>query len=319
MRNYNLVLAKQSYTLEIVNEAAIIIETGQSILEASLAAGIPHFHVCGGHAKCSTCRVIVHHGADHLTPPTKAELKLRKQKNFDENVRLACQTHVLNGDVIIQRIIKDITDLDIYVYGSTSDIMKSIGEERELALFFLDIRNFTPFMEKHLPFDVMHIIRRLMMLFSNIITSNKGKPIEFAGDSLYAAFGFDEKIETAVKNAVNAGKTIFSELKKLNESYIIKYFEEEIKVGIGLHAGKVIVGEKGIESSPLTVMGFPVNIAARLERATRELNNSFLISDYAYSFLNENSAELKQIKLKGIAEPFSIRLIGDPYEIIFNE
>jgi len=180
-------------------------------------------------------------------------------------------------------------------------------------LFFLDIRDFTPFIEKHLPFDVIHIIRRLMMMFTNLINANGGKLIEFAGDGLYAAFGFDNKINEAVNDAVRAGKEICKELKKLNDNYISKYFEEEIKIGIGLHAGKVIVGDKGIQGSSLTVMGFPVNIASRLETATKELNNNFIISDYTHSFLNGISAEAKRINLKGVSEPFSVRLIGEEY------
>lgn len=84
--------------------------------------------------------------------------------------------------------------------------MQGIGDERELSLFFLDIRNFTPFIEKHLPFDVIHIIHRLMMLFTNVISKHDGKLIKYAGDGLYAAFGFDKKIDEAVKSALKAGR-----------------------------------------------------------------------------------------------------------------
>jgi len=302
-----------SFQIEMLNEKTFEITADQSILQASVAAGIPHFHVCGGRAKCSTCRVIVHQGSENLSRRTKAEMKLKKRMNFDANIRLACQAKVLRGKVKVQRIIKDETDLNIYIYSDDSNAMQSIGDERELALFFLDIRNFTPFIEKHLPFDVIHIIRRLMMLFSNVINKNNGKLIEYAGDGLYAAFGFEKEIDEAVKSAVNAGKEIFNELKKLNENYISKYFEEDIKIGIGLHAGKVIIGDKGIEGSSLTVMGFAVNIAARLETATKELNNSFVISDSAYSYLNVADAEKKQILLKGVSDPFVVRLIGEKY------
>ena len=304
---------KKTFQIELVNETVIQIKTDQSILQASIEAGIPHFHVCGGKAKCSTCRVIVHEGAEHLSPPNNLEQKLKQHKNFDDNVRLACQTKVLTGNVKIQRIIKDETDLSIYVYGNESNAMQGIGDERELALFFLDIRNFTPFIEKHLPFDVIHIIRRLMLLFSGVINKNNGKLIEYAGDGLYAAFGFDRKIEEAIKSAVKAGSEICNELEKMNANYINKYFNEEIKIGIGLHSGKVIVGMKGIEEVSLTVMGYAVNIAARLEEATKELNNNFIISETSYRYLQESGAEKKQILLRGVSKPYDVRLIGDKY------
>ncbi|MCH7515603.1 MAG: adenylate/guanylate cyclase domain-containing protein [Bacteroidetes bacterium] len=304
-----------SFKIELINEKIIEIKEEQTILQASLEAGIPHYHVCGGNAGCSTCRVVVQQGGEHLSYPNKAELSLRMKKKFPENVRLACQTKVMSNDVKIQRIIRDETDLDLYVYGNDSENLQTVGEEKQMALFFLDIRNFTPFIEQHLPFDVIHIIRRLNIMFNDIIVKHKGKIIEFTGDGFYAVFGFDEPIKEAVNNAYTAGKQILDSLIRLNENYITKYFDHKIDVGIGLHAGKVIVGKTGVkEYNPYTVMGFPVNVAARLESATKELNNNFIISDYAYKFLSENnSVTQKQIKLKGVSEPFCVRLMGKGY------
>ena len=301
--------------INFINEKVIPIQDDQTILEASLEAGIPHYHACGGKARCSTCRVVVQEGGEFLSRPNKSEQNLRKKKKFPENVRLACQTKVIGKDVKIQRIIKDETDLNLYVYGSGSENIQTIGEEQEMALFFLDIRNFTPFIEQHLPFDVIHIIRRLNIMFNDIISANKGKIIEYAGDGFYAVFGFDEPIKEAVNNAYSAGNQILSSLINLNESYINKYFDHKIDIGIGLHSGKVIVGKTGVkEYHPYTVMGFPVNVAARLEAATKELNNSYIISDYAYKFLNENNnAPKRQIELKGVSESFCVRLLGSSY------
>ena len=254
-------------------------------------------------------------GGELLSKPNKAELNLRKKKKFPENVRLACQTKVIGNGVKIQRIIKDETDLNLYVYGSDCENIQTVGEEKEMALFFLDIRNFTPFIEQHLPFDVIHIIRRLNIMFNEIIVEHKGKIIEYTGDGFYAVFGFEEPIKEAVNNAYAAGKQILSSLIGLNENYIVKYFDHKIDVGIGLHSGKVIAGKTGVkEHSPYTVMGFPVNVAARLESATKELNNNYIISDDAYKYLNEsNNAQEKQIKLKGVSEPFCVRLMGESY------
>jgi adenylate cyclase len=301
--------------INFINEKVILIQDDQTILEASLEAGIPHYHACGGKARCSTCRVVVQEGEEHLSLPNKAELKLRKQKKFPGKVRLACQTKVIKADVTIQRIIRDETDLNLYVYGSECENIQTVGDERAMALFFLDIRNFTPFIEQHLPFDVIHIIRRLNIMFDDVIIEHKGKIIEYTGDGFYAVFGFDEPIKEAVNNAHIAGNQILKSLIKLNESYITRYFDHKIDVGIGLHSGKVIVGKTGVkEHSPYTVMGFPVNVAARLESATKELNNNYIISDDAYKFLNEsNNAPEKQINLKGVSEPFCVRLMGTNY------
>jgi len=307
-----------SFEIELINEKIIKIKEEQTILQASLEANIPHYHACGGKAKCSTCRVVVQQGGEHLSPPNKAELNLRGKKKFPQNVRLACQTIVIGNDVKIQRIIKDETDLNLYVYGSDCENIQTVGDEKAMALFFLDIRNFTPFIEQHLPFDVIHIIRRLNIMFNDVIVEHKGKIIEYTGDGFYAVFGFDEPIKEAVNNAYTAGNQILESLIKLNDNYITRYFDHKIDVGIGLHSGKVIIGKTGVKDyNPYTIMGFPVNVAARLEAATKELNNNFIISDYAYKFLNEsNNAPQKQIELKGVSEPFCVRLIGENYSFI---
>ncbi len=78
-----------AYKIEMINDKVFKIDDDQTILEASLEAGIPHYHACGGKARCSTCRVVVQDGGEHLSPPNKAELKLREQKKFPEKVRLA--------------------------------------------------------------------------------------------------------------------------------------------------------------------------------------------------------------------------------------
>jgi adenylate cyclase len=304
-----------TFNVDMKNDMVFQAETGQTILEASLNAGVPHYHVCGGKARCSTCRIIIHEGAENVSPPNKAEINLRKKKKFPDNVRLSCQTKVLSGVIKIQRIIKDDTDLNLYVYSDYCENIQTVGDEKQMALFFLDIRNFTPFIEEHLPFDVIHIIRRLNVMFNEMITRHKGRILEFAGDGFYAVFGFDEDIKDAVNNAFEAGNDILDSLQKLNENYITKFFDHEIAIGIGLHSGKVIVGKTGIkENNPYTVMGFPVNIAARLESATKELNNSFIVSDYSYKFLTgSNNAIIKQIKLKGVSELFEVRLMGEKY------
>src|SRR6185295_16028480 len=83
---------------EAGGEVVVTAAPGQTILEASLAAGIPHTHECGGNARCSTCRVLVLEGARNLSPRESAELKLARRLGFGDDIRLACQTRP-NGPV----------------------------------------------------------------------------------------------------------------------------------------------------------------------------------------------------------------------------
>lgn len=303
------------FMIELLGDIPVQISEGQTILEASLEAGVPHFHACGGKGKCSTCRILVRGGFENITELTPKEVAIRKQVSFPPNVRLACQTYVKGENVQVHRMIRDEADIQFYIKEDTATDLEYMGEEREMALFFLDIRNFTPFIESYLPFDVIHIMRRLFALFRHAIESNNGRIIETAGDGFYAAFGFEASIDKAVENAATAGRQIFSDLEAFNESYMYKNFRHRFQVGIGLHAGRVIIGNIGIGvNNNITVTGLPVNIAARLQAATKDLNNNFIVSEHAFSYLEDQQyVSFQKISLKGIKEKVGVHLMGTPF------
>lgn len=309
---------KTSWWMEFIGDRSLKIEEGQSILEASLAAGIPHYHACGGKAQCSTCRVLVERGAEYLTPFNQKESALRARIPMPSNVRLACQTFVTGSPVHLHRIIRDEDDIRMYVedelLGTTAE---QLGAERELALFFLDIREFTPFMEANLPFDVIHIMRRLFTLFRKSLEEFGGCIVETAGDGLYAVFGLRTELElpAAARSAVASGTCILDRLEEFNAAYLERHFNHRFEVGIGIHAGRVIVGNVGIGvNNNLTVMGLPVVIAARLQAATRRLNNNLVVSEDAYRLLQRPDAQKGlEVQLKGVARGFKVHLMGRPF------
>ncbi|RYF83872.1 MAG: adenylate/guanylate cyclase domain-containing protein, partial [Chitinophagaceae bacterium] len=211
---------------------------------------------------------------------------------------------------------RDETDLQIYLEEDVDGDLQHTGYEQELALFFLDIKNFTPFIEKYLPFDVIHIIRRLFALFRRCIESCDGKIIETAGDGFYAVFGFNTNLATAANQAFAAAQSILKEMEEMNQQYVEKHFFHQFEAGIGLHAGKVIVGNIGIGvNNNLTVMGLPVNIASRIQAATRRLNNSLAVSEAFYQMLTPEPFSTRvETVLKGIKEPHILHLCGMPYK-----
>ena len=305
----------KNYQVEFLGEKLVPISENETILHASLKAGIPHYHICGGNAKCSTCRILVLGGMENLSEINEKEIALRKRILLPKNVRLACQTRVMAEPVLVKRIIRDRTDIHLYVHKIDDEEINQIGEEKELALFFLDIRNFTPFMETSLPFDVIHIISRLYLLFEKVIKRFKGEIIETTGDGLYVVFGFNTTLEDAATNAYHAATNLFKELRNFNKEYLEPYFSHSVNVGIGIHAGRVIMGSIEVNKrEQLKVMGLPVNIASRLQDATRELNNNFIVSSYCYSLIKcELDAEKVSISLKGISDGQEVYLLGRPF------
>ena len=302
--------------IEFIGERVIAITKEQSILDASLLAGIPHYHACGGNAKCSTCRVLVVEGIDRLTPANQKESFLKSLMHFPRNVRLACQTRVTAGPVKLRRIIQDETDIGLYVGSAAGDSTQQLGEERDLALMFLDIRNFTHIVESHPAFDVIHIIRKLFSSFQSRIESNKGKIVETTGDGVYAVFGYETGKEESAQAAVQTAYSMLEDLQILNETYFIPHFEERIKAGIGIHTGKVVSGTVRVGTQDHSVvMGYPVNVASRLQNATKELNNEFIVSSDIYNLLIDPPALTSQsIFVKGISDPLTVYLMGNPYQ-----
>jgi adenylate cyclase len=192
---------------------------------------------------------------------------------------------------------------------------KGKSSEKELALLFLDIRNFTKLLTSHPNDNIVYSIRYLFSVFKNIAEDYEGKVIETAGDGMYIVFGLKDDIDKSVKSSVHAALEMNKQLLNFNNHVIAPLLGICLEMGIGLHKGTVaICTENIIRPGLLTVMGYPVNVAARLQAATKELNNNVVISEEAYGLLDEHlNATMKNIFLKGINNMFNVRLLGDPY------
>src|SRR5205807_3833986 len=81
-----------TYQVQHASGRVITAPIGRSILEAVRDAGLPHASVCGGRARCTTCRVRVSEGLAALAPPGRLEAQALARIDAPPNVRLACQT-----------------------------------------------------------------------------------------------------------------------------------------------------------------------------------------------------------------------------------
>lgn len=250
-------------------------DLGLSLLEMSHKHGIPHESACGGNARCSTCRVLVLDGADNLLPRNDKECGLARLKGFEPDVRLACQARV-RGPVTVRRLVMDGTDAEL---AQDSDARTS-GKEMTLAVLFSDIRNFTPFAESHLAYDVAHILNRYFLKMGEAVLRHDGYLDKYMGDGLMALFGLnDEDPVDACRKAVRAGLDMLKALPELNQ-YLCRFFDADMRIGIGIHAGVALVAEIGHPSRrQFTAIGDVVNVASRVESATKELGVPLLVSE----------------------------------------
>ena len=269
---------------------------GMSILEASIDAGIPHAHVCGGRGRCSTCRIRVDKGLDQLEPPRQKEKRVLRGIGAPENVRLACQAFPK-----IDLNVSPLLAHDANYMENASEQKYIHGSDREICIMFTDLRAFTKMSEKKLPYDVVFILNQYFKLMGEIIENHGGYLDKFIGDGTMALFGIEEGPKEGSRNAIMAASQMNVELKKLNER-LIHDLPFPLKMGIGIHSGDVIFGKMGYKHAKnLTAVGDAVNTASRLESLTKEFKCQLIISKYTY--------ELSDYQFNTIEED-SVKIIG---------
>lgn len=288
---------------------------GTTLLDVSRAAGIPHMSVCGGRARCSTCRTLVVDGVENLAPPGDAELFLLNRLNAGPGIRLACQAR-LRGDVQIRPLIQAQNS----VASPRNADPLGWGVEREIAVLFLDIRGFSRISEKSLPYDVVFILNSLFGEVGSAIEAADGYIDKFMGDGLMALFGLGSSPAEASRDALRAA--LAAEEATRNASRMLtQHLNEPIRIGIGIHTGQAVIGRIGRTSdqtspSRLTAVGGTVNIAARLESATKDLACGIVVSAHALELAGittqESVGEPARLTVHNISEPVEVVAIRDP-------
>src|SRR5512133_176039 len=194
------------------------LDSTESVLHASLGAGLPHTHVCGGKARCSTCRVLVVAGGERCAPRNAREQAMADRLHFSPEIRLACQTTVA-GDVTLRRLVLDAEDVELTSQLSPRALRRLAGEERRVAVLFADIRGFTSFAEELPPYDVIHALNRYFQRVEAIIRAHRGYVDNYMGDGLLAVFGTTAP-DSAALDAVLAGLDMLDAVQELGP-----YFE----------------------------------------------------------------------------------------------
>ena len=289
-------------TVTYLGEKTVMAPPLQTLLETSCANGIAHVSECGGRARCSTCRVMIIEGLENCMPRNTLEEQMAARKGFYPEIRLACQTRV-RGDVTVKRLVRDETDIEMALADSLGDA----GEEITGAVLFTDLWGFTGFAESHLPYDVIHALNLLFRHLGNAVDKHDGYVDKYVGDNLMAIFGLrGESAEQTCLNAVRSARDMLASLPAVNR-YLADYLGGAFRLGIGIAYGPMVTGELGFPlKRQFTAIGDTVNVAARLESATRALQTDLLVSDSVLRNLAPDAYELidsHDLDLKGKSGP----------------
>jgi adenylate cyclase len=173
------------------------------------------------------------------------------------------------------------------------------GEEVEVTVMFIDIRDFTGFAERASARRVVGTINRLFAGIVPIIHEHGGHVDKFVGDGLLAVFGAPRRQADHAEQALAAAIQISQAVER--------EFGEKLMIGVGLSSGSVIAGNVGGGGRlEFSVIGDAVNVAARVEAATRTTGDSILISQSTRDLLSEAAAGLLEqrpaVPLKGKSE-----------------
>jgi adenylate cyclase len=192
---------------------------------------------------------------------------------------------------VIERVLAEGTDLR--------------GEEIEVTVLFLDVRDFTSFAERAAPAEVVTALNELFEFVVPVIERHGGHANKFIGDGLLAVFGAPERHADHAARAVAAARELAPQVGDR--------LPGRLSVGIGLHTGPVVVGTIGGGGRrDFTVIGDVVNTAARVEAETRVTGDAVLLTDATLRALGPGVADVEPrppAALKGKAAAVSVHAL----------
>ncbi len=173
------------------------------------------------------------------------------------------------------------------------------GENRHIAVLFVDIRGFTPMSESLEPEQVVEILNEYLNLTTQSIFKNGGTLDKFIGDATMAVFNAPFDLDDYIYRAVCAALDIAAGSDEL-EKKLMERFGKSVSFGIGVNCGPAVVGNIGCEfRMDYTAIGDTVNTAARLESNAKR--GQILISSEVYEAVKDRieATEIGVIPLKG--------------------
>jgi len=178
------------------------------------------------------------------------------------------------------------------------------GVRKKVCIMFLDIRQFTPFVEQHQPEEVVSYLNTLFGFMIDIVQVHQGVINQFLGDGFMATFGAPVELENSSQQAVQVAQEI---IYKINDEYK-KGNIPKTRIGIGLHYDEAVTGNIGSSlRKQYSITGKVVIMASRIEQLNKKYNTSLLISKEVHQQLDNqhqlNFRLLESTEIKGSKKP----------------
>jgi class 3 adenylate cyclase len=153
------------------------------------------------------------------------------------------------------------------------------AEEREVTVLFVDIRGYTGFSEPREAEEIFHTVNRYTDTVSQLVQARGGVVVEFHGDGMLAVFGAPDEVPMKERTAVEAARAVVAAVAELPRPGA----GAALSVGVGIATGPAFVGNiQAADRFIWTVIGNTVNLAARLQSLTRDLDAAVAIDDTTF-------------------------------------
>ena len=195
-------------------------------------------------------------------------ISLKKKIKFEKNIRRAFSRFV--PEQIIDELVN----------GAAQSDKVSVGEKRDVAILFSDIRSFTSISELNKPETIVAFLNRYFTTMCTIIKKHGGTIDKFIGDAIMALFGAPVSYEDNARRALAAAYEMREALPTVPLEDLILPAGMKFNIGIGIHYGDVIVGSIGSsDKTDYSVIGDNVNLASRMEGLTKTYGSMILVTD----------------------------------------
>lgn len=186
------------------------------------------------------------------------------------------------------------------------------GENREIAILFIDIRGFTSLSEKRAPEQVVDLLNHYLEMVSEAIFAHQGTLDKYIGDAAMAIYNAPLDDDDPIYHAIQSAMDMVKKAKEVN-AYAKEQYDVDLGFGIGIHYGAAIVGNIGSKQRmDYTAISDAVNTASRIEgKAGRQ---QILVSERVYEEMKDRVAFQKAgvYSLKGKEQAVTL------YEVMIN-
>ena len=244
--------------------------------------------------------------ADEMTRILESAIRMKGKLKFERNIRKAFSRFVP------EQIIDELVD------GAETEAKVGVGEKRDVAILFCDIRSFTNISECNKPETVVAFLNRYFTAMCTIIKKYGGTVDKFMGDAIMAIFGAPVSYEDNAYRAVSAAYEMRETVDKIPLDDLILPPGMKFSAGIGIHYGDVIVGSIGsADKTDYSVIGDNVNLGSRIEGLTKTYGTMLLVSGAVKEQIASDDfifRHLDNVKVKGKEKPVPIYAVDRSLE-----